>query len=668
MKLLASLAAALLVLAVPASAGVCNRNACSTRLLGVVTSGPAQGAQPVAGATVSIYRAGAGAPELLDAVVSNGRGQFTASLPRQASSEIRFAVATSGRTELMTILAAGDRPHVRINEMTTVASAYAMAQFFSGKAISGKELPLQVAAGMFRNLAEPDSGEVSPVLRRSPNADETNARRLMATLSNVLANCVRRGAIDSCAPLTAATGAATTLEAAIAIAHNPANKVHEIFALGDVVQPFRPALTASQGPDAQDELMRLDAFTVAVKVNRTGNNGRGKEACPFAGTGNLVFDDKGYAWITNNVVAGTTVSAKCFAVLKPDGSPADGKNGTPRSPLFGGGVLGQGFGITRDPFGNIWAGNFGWGGDNPIGSVSKFSSLGKPLSPARTGFISNLHRVQGTTSDLAGNIWMASNGNDRIQVFPNGDPNTTYPYYADGNTAPFHVLVNDAGEAFVSYTGTSALSKFSMGANALTLEGSVHIGNSPTADANPKGIGLDTTGHVWVTAGKESLVYLFDSNLNPMGSFDGGSIVGPWGLSVDARDNVWVANFGLETQLPLKYRMTQLCGTNPANCPPGKTTGDGISPASGWTLPSGGDQVRLASGKPLYYPLKTPSYKPLMRSTATQIDMAGNVWVTNNWKPSGLNDLLKNPGGDGMVIFVGMAAPVKPGIGLSKAP
>jgi hypothetical protein len=63
-----------------------------------------------------------------------------------------------------------------------------------------------------------------------------------------------------------------------------------------------------------------------------------------------------------------------------------------------------------------------------------------------------------------------------------------------------------------------------------------------------------------------------------------------------------------------------------------------------------------------------PSYKPLMRATATQIDMAGNVWVANNWKPSAINNLLVNPGGDGMVIFVGMAAPVAPGIGQPKAP
>jgi len=669
MKLLRSLIAATAALAAmsaaPASAGVCSQNTCSTRLMGVVSSGMARGGQPVQNATVKIYQAGVGAPVLLTETVTNARGQFSATLPPQGAAEIRYAVAANGRTELMTVMAASDRPHVRINEMTTVASAYAMAQFFDGKAIAGKSLPLQVAAGMFRNLAVPDRGEVSQVLRRSPNGDETNARRLMATLSNVLANCVRNGAVDGCAPLFAAAGGATTLEAAINIAHNPANKVHEIFALGNAVQPFQPALLASQGPDAPDELMRLDAFTVAVKVNRTGSKGlRGKEACPFGGTGNLVFDDNGYAWITNNVVQGTTKSTNCFAVLKPDGSPADGKNGTPKSPVFGGGVLGQGFGIGRDPSGNIWAGNFGWGGVNPVGSVSKFTSTGKALSPAPNGYVSTLYKAQGTTSDQAGNIWIASYGNNKVQVFPAGNPYTDYPAFSDANTEPFHIMIDDLGAAYVSYTGTSALSKFTYTPSGLNKVATAAVGTN----ANPKGIGLDSTGHVWVAAGAESKVYLYDSGLTPQGSFDGGSITGPWGLSVDSKDNVWVANFGLEQQLPLKYRVTQLCGTNTANCPPGLTTGGGISPETGWTLPSGGAQVRLPTGKPLYYPLNVKTYKPLMRSTATQVDMAGNVWVTNNWKPSGANDLLLNPGGDGMVIFVGMAAPVAPGIGLPKAP
>jgi hypothetical protein len=65
-----------------------------------------------------------------------------------------------------------------------------------------------------------------------------------------------------------------------------------------------------------------------------------------------------------------------------------------------------------------------------------------------------------------------------------------------------------------------------------------------------------------------------------------------------------------------------------------------------------------------------------MRQTQAKPDMAGNVWVMNNWKPSAFNDVLStpvdpsaNPGGDGVVIFVGLAAPTKaPQIGPAQAP
>ena len=663
---LAAAASFAVMLSAPVSAEPCNENACSKQLTGHVSSGTLRSGEPLRGMKVSVFRAGEAAPVLLAETTTNARGEFKLRLPRtQSALETRYAVASNGNIELMTVIDAGDRPRLRINEMTTVASAYAMAQFLDGKRISGKPLPLKIASSMFRNLAAPEDGSVSDVLRSPPNADQTNARRLMATLSNVLAGCVRKGASGDCAALFSATGgSATTLEAIISIARNPASNVRDIFALGELETPFQPALRASQGPDAPDELMRLDAFTVAVKVNRTGvGKGRGKEACPFGGAGNLVFDDLGYAWITNNVVQGTTGSADCFVVLKPDGTPADGKKGTPKSPLSGGGVLGQGFGITRDPSGNIWAGNFGWGGVNPNGSVSKFSPKGKALSPD-AGYVSTLNRVQGTASDQDGNIWMASNDGNTVNVFPGGRPYTNYPAYADGNTNPFHIVIDDAGAAYVSYTSTSKLSKLTFSPQGLQKVFTVPIGSN----ANPKGIGLDTEGNVWATAGDESKIYAYDPNGNLIGSFGGGGIIGPWGLSVDSHDNVWVANFGLERQLDLKYRLSQLCGVNTAHCPDGLGTGDPISPDTGYTLPSGGDEVLLANGQPLYAPLKKKSYKPLMRATATQIDMAGNVWVTNNWKPSGLNDLIKNPGGDGMVIFVGLAAPVKPGIGQPKAP
>jgi len=49
-----------------------------------------------------------------------------------------------------------------------------------------------------------------------------------------------------------------------------------------------------------------------------------------------------------------------------------------------------------------------------------------------------------------------------------------------------------------------------------------------------------------------------------------------------------------------------------------------------------------------------------MRQTAAVIDQAGNIWSLNNWKPDIDIDILSNPGGDGVMIFVGLAAPAAP--------
>jgi hypothetical protein len=86
--------------------------------------------------------------------------------------------------------------------------------------------------------------------------------------------------------------------------------------------------------------------------------------------------------------------------------------------------------------------------------------------------------------------------------------------------------------------------------------------------------------------------------------------------------------------------------------------------------------VLLNNGQPLYPPPNPPSYKPLMRLTNAQTDMAGNVWVTNNWKPSVVVDIggipadpNGNPGGDGIVVFVGLAAPtLSPNVGQPLPP
>jgi hypothetical protein len=48
----------------------------------------------------------------------------------------------------------------------------------------------------------------------------------------------------------------------------------------------------------------------------------------------------------------------------------------------------------------------------------------------------------------------------------------------------------------------------------------------------------------------------------------------------------------------------------------------------------------------------------MMRTTGATVDAAGNVWTCNNWKPDFDNDTIGgNPGGDGILIWIGLAKP-----------
>jgi len=113
---------------------------------------------------------------------------------------------------------------------------------------------------------------------------------------------------------------------------------------------------------------------------------------------------------------------------------------------------------------------------------------------------------------------------------------------------------------------------------------------------------------------------------------------------VDGNDNVWISNFAMPNS-----PITELCGVRTENCPPGFKTGDQISPPGGYV--GGGLQMQ----------------------TDLAIGPAGDVWVVNNWqdidscygKPN--EALSTRCGGQGVVVFFGMAKPVRvPQIGPAR--
>jgi hypothetical protein len=570
-------------------------------------------------------------------------GYFTITGLEDSSTGVFYITADlcEGRT-LAAVLGSSLPQQVTVNELTTVVFAYSMAQFLEGGILRGDSFGLRIAAGMNDNLVAVGTGESSPVLLSSPNADQTNSLRSTRALANVLSTCIRTWDCQVLFDLATppyGPRPTDTLQALLNIAHYPANNVKKIYNQSKALELYLPSLEKPP-----------DAWTLAVKVNDSGN-----DAFPFGGPGNFAFDRRGYVWITNNVVQGTTKSTDHSIVLKPDGTPSDGTDGTPLSPITGGGLLGPGFGICTDEEGLIWIGNFGWGGVNPTpsGSVSKFDLSGKPLSPPE-GFQGGTFKVQMVVPDQDNNIWIASSGNMRVVVYPQGDADNPIIFQGPETFLPFGIAIAHDGTAWVVSANPflSSISRFKLANGLLTKQFERLVGHEL------KGIAIDPYRNVWTSSAYDDTVYVFDDGGKQIGAFSGGGMSGPWGLAVDGEDNVWVGDFG--PQRPgnvFTGRLTKLAGANPATRPPGLKMGDPISPATGYTVPSAGSQVLLHNGDPLYGPGADPSYIPMMRTTGVVIDRAGNIWTANNWKPNYDIDITSNPGGDGVVIFVGLAKP-----------
>src|SRR6266702_6765033 len=372
-------------------------------LSGVVQTGGTSSSQPLPNVQVTLFEATRTLPSALGQATTDVLGRFAIPYKKKSSSSIFFVKADVGQgVEFVTVLGPNLPAAVTINELTTVAAAYSMAQFYRSGVIAGNSFGLQIAAGMNDNIVTSATGQSSPVLLNSPNADQTNSLRSTRSLANLLAACVNDPDVTvSLFDLTTPPGGLpphNTAEALANLARDPGQNVDGIYALTLLSNLYSPPLVTMP-----------DAWTVTVKVNDSGD-----DSILIGGPGNLAFDDRGYAWVTNNVPQGTPNSSKYVLALKPNGQPADGRNGTPRSPLTGGGILGTGFGVTIDPRGSAWFGNFGWGDCdtcNPSldgnGSMSRFTLSGAPMSQPN-GYQGGPLRAQGLGSDADGNIWISS--------------------------------------------------------------------------------------------------------------------------------------------------------------------------------------------------------------------------------------------------------------------
>jgi len=545
------------------------------------------GQQPVAGATVQLYTVGttglksASTALIGTTVTSDAGGNFNitgkyncATLP---ATQV-YIVATGGNPgagtnsalSLMTALgpctSLTPSTFIQINELTTVAAAYALAPFaqdYTHIGASGfNPTGLVNAFASANNLVNTGTG-ATPGSTLPAGATEPVAE--LDTLANILAACVNTtgAASTQCTTLFTATGATETIGAALAIAKNPGSStLTALYALSNGQAPFQPTLSGQPND-----------FTVAVNYNANATL-----AAPYG----IALDGSGNAWITNE--GGTSVTE-----LSTSGSVVAT---TTANNLYGP------QGIAVDPGGNIWIAN------TAGNSVMKFT-IGNGLVVSTAAYTTGITAPTAIALDSQGDAFVANfNGNSVAKLTNTGAPAAGSPFTAAGAiTLPSGIALDTAGNVLVT-SGSGSVVK-------LGNDGTYVATDTDSTLQGPLGVALDASNRVFVTgsttgATLSGAVSEFSAAGAPSGVSPVQSGVGsPFGIATDGV-SAWVANSSANGSLAqLQYGsatpVSPAAGFGTLNTPVGVAVD---ASGSVWTANSGSNTVSKFIG--LAQPVTTP--------------------------------------------------------------
>jgi uncharacterized protein (TIGR03000 family) len=623
---------------------------------------------PLVGSVVTLYAAGEGAPMQLAQAKTGADGSFAVQLGqakgKDSASKVLYLVARGGTPQagnrtgaddaivLMSLLGPGAPNTVRVNELTTVASAFVAARFIHGETISGKALGLRIAAGNAPNLVDPVTGGWGKVIVDPLNSTQTTALANLNTLGSLIAAFGTVADDDWRARfLKAATqpdGSTprNTLEAITGIARRPWASAKELYALFDEAYPQPKDGARRAAPFLPYLAYSPPDFALSLCFAGGG----------MCANGRFMFDADGNLWSGQNWMPGSQ-----SGVLKNIGGGVlkMTPNGKPLSPPITGftgmGLDGVGWGtaVTRE---HVWATSFN-------GKILVMYFNGRPIAKEDDlPFKERLFGLMGAGVSADGDVWIAEGSRDRLLHFPGGRIKEGRIVTVKGLKSPFDIVIDSQNRVWVSNSQSDTVVRFpaddpsrvetfragiSVRALALDSKENVWVASLLSLDFPvpkvPDGASIMEQFRILAGAalkypknsGVINMIRPDGTQLEPKGFTGGGTVDMPWGLNIDGNDDVWIANIG-----PRNNGVVFMAGADPRGHAAGTKPGDVLH-----VFRSGSMQLL----------------------TDVSIDPAGNVWAANNWNdPRAATDadppsrISTWGGGSGLTVIYGVASPVQP--------
>lgn len=576
-------------------------------------------------AQIKLFKTGEKKSTLLCTTKADCKGHFSLNFEENEGSLLYVLAQDPQHPELVVSLAFEHNSlcnSVVINEVTTVATAYALAQFIHNNSIFGSYPGLCNGVRTIQNLVDIKTGKPASVVSNQENGStkprSTRALQTVNTLANIISACaVSKSVCKKLFLLTAHNDCAvhTTFQAVHNIARYPFTQDNqELFSIAQKSNCFNPMLNVAP-----------EAWLLALHFVDGG----------FSAPGRMAFDGCGNVWNNNNFMppAGSLPNfpGRQVTVVNNQGEPILG------SPIFSDAVFGSGYGTAVDACNNGWIGSY------EGGQIAQFNTKGQLIQQ-----IDGQNHPMGMAFDQCGNLWVANMGDPTdpldfgsVSVFLDGDL-TKQINHSNGIHKPFSLAIDEQGRCWVANSGFAPVGSVTV----LKLKNNSTISvvkkditspalNTPIQPglplglwgefASPKTIAIDKKGNAWISSLEIDKITFIQGDTFVATDYSVDPRSRGWGMAIDGNNLIWVASF---TNPPLGPLFKK---------PPVISVVQGKGNNLGTFL----------------YSFSNPSLQHL---TGLQLDSAGNVWVANNWSLETTPEQII--GGDGLVQFIGIATPV----------